>query len=398
MVPPAAVEVTDQSPEALSRGAPYRAPLGRSGPGYGVVVVPLPAWRRWRWAARGAATRARASLRVFAGSVHLLADPRADAGAACRPRPSRRRLSQLRESAREARQRELACALQVRRCAGSGRSTCTSGRCGGDVLPGRRCSVGEEASTAITVAATAHAAVTISQRRMRGARARALPRRLWGDEGASTRGDRRVRPDGELRGRPGRRAEAWSDGGSRAGPRRPAGGTPGEEGAGVPEPVRPRRPFRPGRGRLRGRDSRPGPPPRRGVLRRRRPVGGFRPRPRSPRNERAIRRPPGTAPTPAGIVGAGHVDEDRRARRLAAAAPGTMFACPGSRSPLRRLHGAQQVTMFSQVDGPPFERGITWSTVRLPRSWPQYWQVQRSRANTARRVILRRWASRGIRT
>ena len=77
---------------------------------------------------------------------------------------------------------------------------------------------------------------------------------------------------------------------------------------------------------------------------------------------------------------------------------GTMFACFGSRSPLRRLHGAQQVTMFSHVDGPPFERGITWSTVRLPRSWPQYWQVQRSRANTARRVILRRCASRGMRT
>jgi hypothetical protein len=47
---------------------------------------------------------------------------------------------------------------------------------------------------------------------------------------------------------------------------------------------------------------------------------------------------------------------------------GTMFACLGSRSPLRRLHGAQQVTMFSHVEGPPLERGMTWSTVRLPRS------------------------------
>src|SRR3954447_16415522 len=75
---------------------------------------------------------------------------------------------------------------------------------------------------------------------------------------------------------------------------------------------------------------------------------------------------------------------------------GTMLAWRGRRSPLRRLHGAQQVTMLSQPDDPPFERGITWSTVRLPRSWPQYWQVQRSRANTARRVILRRCASRGI--
>ena len=53
--------------------------------------------------------------------------------------------------------------------------------------------------------------------------------------------------------------------------------------------------------------------------------------------------------------------------------------------------------MFSQLDGPPFERGITWSTVRLERE-PQYWHVQPSRANTARRVILRRWVSRGTRT
>ena len=57
---------------------------------------------------------------------------------------------------------------------------------------------------------------------------------------------------------------------------------------------------------------------------------------------------------------------------------------------LRRLQGAQQVTMFSQPDPPPFDRGTTWSTVRLLRSCPQYWQVQRSRAKTARRVILRR--------
>ena len=53
--------------------------------------------------------------------------------------------------------------------------------------------------------------------------------------------------------------------------------------------------------------------------------------------------------------------------------------------------------MLSQLDAPPLERGTTWSTVRLERE-PQYWQVQRSRANTARRVILRRWVSRGTRT
>ena len=53
--------------------------------------------------------------------------------------------------------------------------------------------------------------------------------------------------------------------------------------------------------------------------------------------------------------------------------------------------------MLSQLEDPPLERGITWSTVRLERD-PQYWQVQLSRANTARRVILRRWASRGTLT
>ena len=77
---------------------------------------------------------------------------------------------------------------------------------------------------------------------------------------------------------------------------------------------------------------------------------------------------------------------------------GCMFACFGSRSPLRRLHGAQHVTMLSHDDAPPFERGITWSTVRLVWPVPQYWQVHWSRAKIARRVILRLWASRGTRT
>src|SRR3954451_13739089 len=77
---------------------------------------------------------------------------------------------------------------------------------------------------------------------------------------------------------------------------------------------------------------------------------------------------------------------------------GCMFACFGSLSPLRRLHGAQQVTMLSHDDVPPFERGITWSTVSDVWPVPQYWQVQWSRAKIARRVILRLWASRGTRT
>src|ERR671926_195066 len=50
--------------------------------------------------------------------------------------------------------------------------------------------------------------------------------------------------------------------------------------------------------------------------------------------------------------------------------------------------------MLSQLDAPPLERGITWSTVRFERE-PQYWHVQPSRAKTARRVILRRCVSRG---
>ena len=54
--------------------------------------------------------------------------------------------------------------------------------------------------------------------------------------------------------------------------------------------------------------------------------------------------------------------------------------------------------MFSQTDCPPRLRGITWSTVRPLAWWPQYWQVQASRASTALRVILRRWTSRGMRT
>jgi hypothetical protein len=41
------------------------------------------------------------------------------------------------------------------------------------------------------------------------------------------------------------------------------------------------------------------------------------------------------------------------------------------RSPLRRLHGAQAVTTFSQIDSPPRERGTTWSSVSRPLVAPQ---------------------------
>ena len=56
------------------------------------------------------------------------------------------------------------------------------------------------------------------------------------------------------------------------------------------------------------------------------------------------------------------------------------------------------LTMFSHTDSPPRLRGITWSTVSPGFAEPQYWQVHESRANTARRVIRRRWLSRGTRT
>ncbi len=68
----------------------------------------------------------------------------------------------------------------------------------------------------------------------------------------------------------------------------------------------------------------------------------------------------------------------------------------GRRLPLRRLQLAQAATMFSQTDFPPRLLGITWSTVSPELREPQYWQVQASLASTARRVILRLWAWRGI--
>src|SRR3954453_6159990 len=76
---------------------------------------------------------------------------------------------------------------------------------------------------------------------------------------------------------------------------------------------------------------------------------------------------------------------------------GCMLTWCGSRSALRRLHGAQEATMLSQPEPPPLERGITWSTVSEVRA-PQYWHIQPSGANPARRVILRLCVSRGMRT
>jgi hypothetical protein len=51
---------------------------------------------------------------------------------------------------------------------------------------------------------------------------------------------------------------------------------------------------------------------------------------------------------------------------------GNIRASCGSWSPLRELHGAQEVTTLSQVELPPRLRGTTWSIVRRAAA-PQYW-------------------------
>src|SRR5205085_10134458 len=43
----------------------------------------------------------------------------------------------------------------------------------------------------------------------------------------------------------------------------------------------------------------------------------------------------------------------------------------GRRLPLRRLHGAHEVTTFSQTESPPRLRGTTWSSVSRPPLVPQ---------------------------
>ena len=55
------------------------------------------------------------------------------------------------------------------------------------------------------------------------------------------------------------------------------------------------------------------------------------------------------------------------------------------RGEILALLGEHGATTFFQVVWPPFDRGMTWSKVRL--SWPpQYLQVKRSRRNTLNRV------------
>jgi len=61
--------------------------------------------------------------------------------------------------------------------------------------------------------------------------------------------------------------------------------------------------------------------------------------------------------------------------------------------PLRRLHGWQQATRFSQVLRPPRERGTTWSSVNSAdvSTTPQYWQELRSRSRMFLRESARVW-------
>jgi alcohol dehydrogenase len=61
----------------------------------------------------------------------------------------------------------------------------------------------------------------------------------------------------------------------------------------------------------------------------------------------------------------------------------------GRRFPLRRLHGAQEVTTFSQSEPPPRLLGTTWSSVSRPLLVPQYAHRQPSLAKSARLEIFR---------
>src|SRR5579863_9922344 len=63
------------------------------------------------------------------------------------------------------------------------------------------------------------------------------------------------------------------------------------------------------------------------------------------------------------------------------------------RLPLRRLQEWQHATRFSQVELPPRERGVTWSSVNSEAGStdPQYWQVLRSRSRMFLRESARVW-------
>src|ERR1043166_3345164 len=60
----------------------------------------------------------------------------------------------------------------------------------------------------------------------------------------------------------------------------------------------------------------------------------------------------------------------------------------GRKLALARLQQEQAVTTLVHIVRPPFERGTTWSNVSscVGNGVPQYWQQNRSRRNTLKRV------------
>src|SRR4029453_10035935 len=64
-----------------------------------------------------------------------------------------------------------------------------------------------------------------------------------------------------------------------------------------------------------------------------------------------------------------------------------MLVSSSSRSPFRWLHGAQDVTTFSQTEVPPRDRGTTWSSVRRLPPHPQDTPLPPARAKRTRREM-----------
>ena len=91
---------------------------------------------------------------------------------------------------------------------------------------------------------------------------------------------------------------------------------------------------------------------------------------RSPRLRVAVANGPRYCSQRCGIFGVARRMKSTGAGCRGRAGSSICTSC-GSRFPLRRLQGAHDVTTFSQVESPPFERGITWSSVSRPPAVPQ---------------------------
>ena len=63
--------------------------------------------------------------------------------------------------------------------------------------------------------------------------------------------------------------------------------------------------------------------------------------------------------------------DEQRGRRRARRLWSCIASSSSSRLPLRRLHGAHEVTTFSHTESPPRLRGTTWSSVSRPLAVPQ---------------------------